>query len=240
MTFIALRLPAGRDGISIDGYVHLMPSEERHLDSAAEDSISALALWDYRRRVSDLYRQLRSLDPETGHRLWITTREELFRNHPQSPLSAGSRASFSGLPYWQYDSELRVAATVEPVSGTAIRIPHSAEGTTGANLFGRLHFRLDDTDLTLDMFWLDDYGGGVFVPFRDRTNGRTTYGGGRYLLDSAKGADLGHEGTQVVLDFNFAYHPSCVYSPRWSCPLAPPGNTLDVPVPGGERLPDAG
>jgi uncharacterized protein (DUF1684 family) len=76
----------------------------------------------------------------------------------------------------------------------------------------------------------------VFLPFRDATSGRTTYGGGRYLLDTAKGADLGTAGTRVVLDFNFAYHPSCVHSAQWSCPLAPPENHLPVAIEAGERL----
>jgi hypothetical protein len=86
--------------------------------------------------------------------------------------------------------------------------------------------------------WLNAYGGGVFVPFRDATNGAATYGGGRYLLDTVKGADLGHNGDAMVLDFNYAYHPSCVHSLQWSCPLAPPGNTLDIEVTAGERLAD--
>jgi uncharacterized protein (DUF1684 family) len=88
---------------------------------------------------------------------------------------------------------------------------------------------------TLDVFWLDAYGGGVFLPFRDATAGGTTYGGGRYLLDTAKGADLGSDPDgRLILDFNFAYHPSCHYSPRWSCPLAPPGNRLTAAITVGE------
>ena len=64
-----------------------------------------------------------------------------------------------------------------------------------------------------------------------------TYGGGRYLVDTIKGADLGRhaELATVVVDFNFAYNPSCAYDPGWACPLAPPGNVLRVEVPVGER-----
>ena len=76
----------------------------------------------------------------------------------------------------------------------------------------------------------------MFLPFRDGTSGNQTYGGGRYLLDTAKGADLGTEDGGLVLDFNFAYHPSCVWDDRWSCPLAPPGNRLDIEVLAGEGL----
>jgi uncharacterized protein (DUF1684 family) len=90
----------------------------------------------------------------------------------------------------------------------------------------------------LSLFWLTGYGGGLFLPFRDATNGTQTYGAGRYLLDTAKGADLGSgsaPGT-IVIDFNFAYQPSCAFYPQWSCPLAPPENRLEQPIEAGERL----
>ena len=90
----------------------------------------------------------------------------------------------------------------------------------------------------LDVWWLESYGGGVFVPVRDPAP--DTYGGGRYLLDTVKGADLGGSGDRLVVDLNFAYHPSCTYDPRWSCPLAPEGNRLTAVVPAGEQLPDGG
>ena len=70
--------------------------------------------------------------------------------------------------------------------------------------------------------------------------GRETYGGGRYLLDTVKGADLGFDGPRLVLDFNYAYHPSCAWDSRWSCPLAPPSNWLTEPVRAGELLPLGG
>jgi len=91
----------------------------------------------------------------------------------------------------------------------------------------------------LDVHWIDVYGGGLFLPFADATNGRGTYGGGRYLLDTVKGADLGGDARsgELVVDLNFAYNPSCAYDPAWACPLAPPGNTLAAPVRGGELYP---
>ena len=85
------------------------------------------------------------------------------------------------------------------------------------------------------MWWLGSYGGGVFVPLKDASAGQRTYGGGRYVLDTVKGADLGgdaHDG-RLVLDLNFAYNPSCAYDPRWSCPLAPEGNRVAAPVTAG-------
>ena len=81
------------------------------------------------------------------------------------------------------------------------------------------------------------YAGGLFLPFRDATNGTETYDAGRYLLDAAKGADLGTDPEgRLVIDFNFAFQPSCAFDPRWACPLAPPENWLDLAVSGGERI----
>ena len=91
----------------------------------------------------------------------------------------------------------------------------------------------------LELYWIDVYGGGLFLPFRDATSGSESYGAGRYLLDTIKGADLGGDAAGLVVDFNYAYHPSCAYDPRWSCPLAPVANRLAVPIRAGERLPSA-
>jgi uncharacterized protein len=96
-------------------------------------------------------------------------------------------------------------------------------------------FMVDNRPTSLSLFWILGYGGGVFLPFRDATNGKETYGGGRYLLDTIKHADLGLENRKLVLDFNFAYNPSCAYHPRWDCPLAPAENWFKIPVQGGEK-----
>lgn len=119
--------------------------------------------------------------------------------------------------------------------GTSI-LEHSGQGSTHFVTVGEVVFELVGEECRLEVLWLDAYGGGIFLPFRDAGNGESTYGGGRYLLDTVKGADLGHKDDQVVLDFNYAYHPSCVHSYRWSCPLAPPANRLGFVVEAGERL----
>src|SRR5207302_1076236 len=103
--------------------------------------------------------------------------------------------------------------------------------------FGRACFDLDGSPQMLELFWLEGYGGGVFLPFGDTTSGHETYGGGRYLLDTVKGSDLGEDGGRLVLDFNFAYNPSCSYDPRWACPLTPASNRLATAVTAGERMP---
>jgi uncharacterized protein (DUF1684 family) len=201
------------------------------------DPGATLALWDYRRRVAQMYSEVRGMAPQDGWAHWVRARDALFRTHPQSPIPTGDRDGFPGLEYWPYDPGLRVVATVEVSSGGRMLLPHSGAGSTTGRAFGLAHFEIAATPLRLTLYWLDQYGGGVLLPFRDTTSGTATYGGGRYLLDTAKGADLGHDAERVILDFNFAYHPSCVHDPRWSCPLAPPEGHLPVPIHGGERLP---
>ena len=143
---------------------------------------------------------------------------------------------WSGIPVWPYDPELRWELPVDPVPEAELRLVHSAnDGEIRMRLIGRVAVP-DPVDATLDVWWLEQYGGGLFLPLKDGTAGRSSYGAGRYLLDSAKGADLGGSVGRLILDFNFAYHPSCRYDDKWQCPLAPPGNTVAYPIEAGERL----
>jgi hypothetical protein len=106
---------------------------------------------------------------------------------------------------------------------------------------GWVSFTVGGKRRRLALHWIEGYGGGLFLPFKDLTNIRPpagqgeTYGGGRYLLDTIKGADLGSSADRLVLDFNYAYNPSCAYHPRWACPLAPEENTLPFAVTAGEK-----
>jgi uncharacterized protein len=196
-----------------------------------------MTLADWRRRVGELYASIRSdPDPEAAWRRWRDTRRELFTSHPQSPVPGSDRASYEGPYVFDYDHDARVIATVRPLDGEAVDVGTSDGRTARFLRFGQAAFELGGESSTLDVFWLDAYGGGVYLSFRDATSGGSTYGGGRYLLDTVKGADLGSDGDRLVLDFNFAYQPSCSYDPRWSCPLPPPTNRLRVGVEAGERL----
>jgi uncharacterized protein len=200
-------------------------------------SVDELTLLDWKRRIFALYAEVRApADPQQAWRHWCAVRDDLFRTHPQSPLPAGERASFAGLPYYDYDPSLRVLAAVEAAERTRREIATSGEEPYSFTRFARTRFELDG-ERELDLYWLDGYGGGIFLSFADATSGRETYGACRYLLDTVKGADLGEEDGRLVLDFNFAYNPSCAYDPRWVCPLAPPGNRLPVAIRGGERYP---
>jgi uncharacterized protein len=212
------------------------------MSHVAPDAAPALAVTDWRRRVHDLYRRVRARsadDPAAAHADWVLGRDELFARHPASPLLAEHRASFDGLSYAAYDPRYRFEATIEPADGGPDRFEAST-GTDGDVPYCRIgcvRLPAPDGEVRLDVWRLASYGGGLFVPVRDATCGHDTYGGGRYLLDTVKGADLGPgdgPGT-VVIDLNFAYEPSCSYDPAWACPLPPAGNTTAVPLPVGER-----
>lgn len=199
-----------------------------------------LALADWRRRVAGLYHRLRSDGPAPAARLaaFRADRDELFRTHPSSPVMAQDRASFAGLSYFDHDPALALSARLEPDPDAApLAVPRSGDGLgIPFRRIGWVSFEVTGIPCRLAVFWLDEYAGGIFIPFRDATAGAETYGGGRYLWDSAKGADLGTDGDALILDFNYAYHPSCVHDPIWSCPLAPRENWLSAPIRGGERL----
>ena len=200
-----------------------------------------LELLDWKRRIFELYAEVRrSDDPPAAWRMWRSVRDELFATHPQSPIPEGDRARFPGLAYFDYDPQARVLAGAVEAEPEHYDIQTSGEGSYGFTRFAVTSFTLYGQELTLELYWLDGYGGGVFLPFRDGTSGRSTYGAGRYLLDTVKGSDLGMQGGRLVLDFNFAYNPSCAYDPRWVCPLAPPPNRMTLAVRAGERAPRRG
>jgi uncharacterized protein len=196
--------------------------------------LDALELLDWRRRVAELFVELRRRPADAATLAWFRDRkDELFRTHPQSPIPPAERPTFGGLAYWPFDPAARALARFTPSPPLA-----AGEGPIAFRRIGRLDFDLAGRPCRLPAFWIEGYAGGLFVPFRDATSGHETYGGGRYLVDSIKSADLGSDAAAgtVVLDFNYAYHPSCAYDPRWVCPLAPPSSRLPVAVRAGERL----
>jgi uncharacterized protein len=216
-------------------------------------TIEALGLADWRRRVGTLYAEVRlaaEADPEDAWRHWVDTRERLFRTHPQSPVPGPDRPTFRA-GHWPYDPALRFASVAVQPEGElsptpnpgpprfpSLVLPSSGAETLAFRRVGSLTVPFPAGQRVLSLFWLEGYAGGLFLPFRDATNDVETYGAGRYLLDTAKGADLGagaRPGT-LVLDFNFAYQPSCAFDPAWACPLAPPENRLDLAVRAGERI----
>jgi uncharacterized protein len=200
-------------------------------------TVDAFDIVDWRRRVFGLYADVRaSPDPARAHELWRRARDELFATHPASPLLPDDRDAFDGLPVPPYDERWRHEVVVDPAEPRTIEVVSGTDGVVPFELLGVV----DVPEVgRLDVWRLASYAGGVFLPVKDASAGKPggTYGGGRYLLDTVKGADLGPGRTpgSLVLDFNFAYNPSCAYDPAWSCPLAQPGNTVAVPIPVGEQ-----
>ena len=194
-----------------------------------------LELADFRRRVAANYARMRDGGPGTGSWMaWRIARDALFASHPQSPVPDDRRAGFTGMRFFPHDPSWRLAARVETdAAGSSISGPDGVFTTIGVAVAMR-----GEHEIRLPLLWLEAYGGGLFLPFRDATNGDDTYGGGRYLLDQAKGADLGTDADgALILDFNFAYHPSCAHDPRWTCPLAPADSMVPMPVRAGELAP---
>jgi uncharacterized protein (DUF1684 family) len=188
-----------------------------------------LDLADWRERVARLYLSDRDL---VGFR---AARDEMFANHPQSPLPPERRPDFAGLRYFPENPEAVVEVPMEPAEGEL------SIDTGGPD--GVLHYRRVAIAGTpwgrLTLWWLQGYAGGLFLPFRDGTCGNESYGGGRYLTDTGKGTfgrGLRVTGPdRVRLDFNYAYNPSCAYDSRWACPLAPYENRVEAPIRAGEQ-----
>ncbi len=204
-----------------------------------------LSLADWRRRIGTLYSEVRAMaanDPAIAVAHWRAVRERLYREHPQSPIPVADRAAFEAR-HFDHDPTLRFHAVVEPApppdpGALPLALPNSGADTLSFRRLGHVRLAFPDGERRLSVFWMAGYAGGLFIPFRDATNGAETYGAGRYLVDAAKSADLGADPDTgaLILDFNFAIQPSCAFDPRWACPLAPPENRLDVPVRAGERL----
>jgi uncharacterized protein (DUF1684 family) len=165
---------------------------------------------------------------------WRTEKDEFMRQSDQSPVPPGKRAAFPPLPYYPISEEYRVPAALKIAKtdqiielGTSTGVPRRMRR------IGTLAFTLKNDPLALTAFAdLDDAQlRRLFVPFGDLTNGTETYPGGRYL-------DLDRTASGVYdLDFNRAYHPFCVFDPKYECPIPPQENRLKIPIKAGEKLP---
>jgi uncharacterized protein (DUF1684 family) len=203
-----------------------------------------LDLYDYRCRMSALYRERAQAvtageDSELILRRFRQQKDALFAHHPQSALDEHQQEHFQGLRYFPYNPQLRVSAHLvlleQPASHELVLGPQE---TLFLTTIGHLHFLIAETPVTLALYWLTLYGGGLFLPFRDATCPQESYGGGRYLFDTIKGSEPSFPSDDrqaMILDFNYAYNPSCAYHSRWVCPLAPVENHLRVEIRAGER-----
>ncbi len=204
-----------------------------------------LDLYNYRARVAAMYwaRAQSLLAGEDAGSVWERfheAKDDLFAHHPQSALNEEQRRNFQGLRYFPYNPAMRLIADVDTnVEPLQLTVPMNADESMTMTRVGQLHFTVESQAVVLAFYWLNIYGGGLFLPFRDTTSPAESYGGGRYLFDTIKGSDFlpaadspGLE--RIVLDFNYAYNPSCAYNDRWVCPLAPLENRLNVAIHAGE------
>lgn len=161
-------------------------------------------------------------------------KDEYFAENPRSPLPADERGGFDGLSYYPPDDTYLFELSLHEFDERdTIEVETTADGRRAYARWGEFRFTLDGTDYALTAYRADPEEGRLWVPFKDETNGRTTYGGGRYLdLEPEDRADDGY----WILDFNEAYNPFCVYSEHYECALVPPENHLDVAIEAGERV----
>jgi uncharacterized protein (DUF1684 family) len=196
-------------------------------------------LADWRRRINDLYAQIRATpDPETGWELWRAERTNLYCTHPMSPVPKPGRATLKQIAMFDYNPALRFHVALDRVDAASIRFQLDTDGDMRARPIARTQGLKTRLQAELTVYWIEGYGGGLFIPFKDVTSGTQTYGGGRYLVDAIKGSDLGlTENGELTLDFNFAYSPSCAWTPDFVCPLSPPENSLPTAIEAGEKTP---
>lgn len=204
-----------------------------------------LDLYDYRRQTAKIYQERRRAftageDAEKILKQFRQSRDDLFAHHPQSALDEKQRQEFQGLHYFSYNPDMRfvvaIDTEVEPVQQ---KIAMNRTESMTMITMGNVHFTIDEEPVTLSIYWLNIYSGGLFLPFRDRSGPQESYGGGRYLFDTIKGSDPlpdpeGRGAQYITLDFNYAYNPSCAHNDRWFCPLAPVENHLKVAIRAGE------
>ncbi|MEM9359103.1 MAG: DUF1684 domain-containing protein [Pseudomonadota bacterium] len=195
-----------------------------------------LQLADWRRQVAEIYADVRASDnPRKAWEAWKEARAALFASHPQSPNIALSKNERGKVHYYPYNADLRYEVGLTPLSAEPKAWPIGKDGVLHVQAFARTDGLAEACGKELHVFWIAGYGGGLFLPFADETSGIETYGGGRYVLDTIKGADLGMASEKIVVDFNFAYYPSCAHSEEWVCPLAPADNRLPVRIAAGQR-----
>ena len=161
--------------------------------------------------------------------------DDFMAHHPQSPLSWEQREAFSGLDYYDDDDALTFTAPVERFSDNEPLV--EMETSTGDRRlyrrWGRFQFQVDGEEASLTIY-SDPDGADFFLPFRDATSGKETYGAGRYMDNHRPGLQPISD-TEVEIDFNFAYNPYCAYNANYSCPLPPVENWLKAPIRAGEK-----
>ena len=161
-------------------------------------------------------------------------KDSFFAGHPQSPIPPQDRGGFMGLDYFPPDTDLRFETELDEHGEKAtMRMAYSQGEERDFVRWGEFRFSIGGEECVLQAYKSDAREEHLFIPFKDTTSGRETYGAGRYLdLHSAR--DRTADGNWI-LDLNRAYNPWCVYSESYTCPFVPRENWLAVPVRAGEK-----
>lgn len=155
-------------------------------------------------------------------------KDAFMRTDHHSPLTHEQRHAFQGLTYFPFNPDLAFEAALDKdVPGDVVTMDTSAGERQEYHRLGNVHFEVDGQPAALTIYRGTD--GDLFLPLRDATSGKESYGAGRYLEP-----ELSEDGT-VLLDFNYLYNPYCAYNDEFSCPLPPIENWLQVPVRAGEK-----
>jgi uncharacterized protein len=157
-----------------------------------------------------------------------------FKSGSNSPIAEHSRSGFQGLSYYPLNPSLRFQTKLHRYPGPkSIRMATNTGEIRSGLLYGYFEFQVGGQTCKVEAYRLEDASGrgpSLFIPFRDATTGKETYGAGRYL-------DLIENTSGVYdLDFNRAYNPYCAYNSEYSCPLPPVENTLSIPIRAGEKI----
>ncbi len=165
-------------------------------------------------------------------------REEYKAEFLKSANSPLKKEDFELLHFYEPNEKFKVECTfVATPKGKPFEIPTSAGVTKTYVKFGELRFEIDGKKLQLAVYQslslkaMPQYRDYLFVPFKDLSNGKESYGGGRYLDLRMKEI----EGEKIFLDFNKAYNPYCAFSAGYSCPIPPKENHLKIAIEAGEK-----
>ncbi len=162
---------------------------------------------------------------------------ESYLNPETTPLKEDELKDFKGLSFYPYNEKFVVKATLEKLENQPVfKMPTSGTNKPDYKRYGILHFTIDNKKFqlevyqNLDLIKMKDYKKHLFLPFIDETSGNETYGAGRYLDIEIP------DGSEIVLDFNKAYHPYCAYTIGYSCPITPDVNFLKTEILAGVKF----
>ena len=206
--------------------------------------MSLLSLINWRREIFSIYDEVRSEeDGIVAWNIWKDKREKLFKFHPESPtFDPKKQSGFNDVPVlYSYNQKFSLFSKFELISNSdIIQLNTDENSITRLKPFIKTTNLKDFLGIELTIFKIEGYGGGLFLPFTDTgcKSGGAHYEGGRYLIDTVKGADLGELKTdELRLDFNFSYNPSCSYNSKWTCPILKNFNRISILVDAGEKKP---